>query len=186
MNETTVVVAQINACLSRSTPIPSLGLENVVKAVVAAEDHRFFSHRGVDWIALARAIWQFVAKGKHAGGSTIEQQLVRTIRRRYEFTAQRKVSEIALAMAVARQFSKRDIVVAYLSLAYFGWQANGIVQAARRIGVVLEEANEQEAASLAALLKLPMPQHPTDAYRARLSRRVKYVLGRLRRSTEEG
>ena len=72
------------------------------------------------------------------GASTINQQLVRVLTNRYERTFKRKVKEILLASLVARAIPKTDIPGIYLSVAYFGWRMNGLVQAVlQTMGIVL-------------------------------------------------
>ncbi|MGN6489084.1 MAG: biosynthetic peptidoglycan transglycosylase [Devosia sp.] len=158
----------------------SQGLANIELAVVAAEDGRYFRHRGVDWLSIGRALWAWLTGSKLSGASTIEQQLVRTIRGRYEITIARKASEIFLARGIARRFSKADCLWAYMLVAYFGWRSTGIKQVTRRLGVALSTCSEEDAAQIAAMLKVPMPERPSARYRERLSVRKAYVIRRMR------
>lgn len=148
----------------------------LIEAVVAAEDRRFFSHNGVDPRAMARALWAYIRTGRLTGASTLEQQLVRTIRGRYEPTLARKITEINIAMKVSKRFSKRQLVEVYCHIAYLGWRAQGMSQAARRLGVDLSSLSLRESATLASMLKLPMPRFPSEGYARRLQRRTEYVL----------
>jgi len=122
-----------------------------------------------------------VISGRISGASTIEQQLVRTLRKRYELTLWRKITEIALAFLISCEFSKEAIINLYLHVAYFGWRATGIEMAASRLGVSLNSLTKREAATIAAMLKLPMPRLPSDRYAARLMTRVEYVLAEMNR-----
>lgn len=153
----------------------------LVQAVVAAEDRRFWRHKGFDPVAAIRAVSDFVFSGRVSGASTIEQQLVRTLRKRYELTLRRKVTEIALAFLIACEFPKKTIISLYLHVAYFGWHATGIEMAASRLGVPLNSLTKREAATIAAMLKLPMPRLPSDRYAARLTTRVDYILAEMNR-----
>jgi penicillin-binding protein 1A len=152
--------------------------ESLVRAVVAAEDRRFFRHRGIDLSAIIRALWKFLTSRTLSGASTIEQQLVRTLRGRYEISLNRKLSEIAIAIAISRKFDKRVIANVYCNVAYLGWRATGMKQAASRLGLDIFALSEREAATLAAMLKLPMPKQPNKAYSNRLQRRILYIVNR--------
>jgi penicillin-binding protein 1A len=182
LREALQIVDQINQIAAHRRMFSSASVANIIEAVVAAEDHRFWRHPGVDCIAILRVLWRYVTRGELSGGSTIEQQLVRTIRKRYEVSLRRKLSEIAIAMVVARRISKEEIIKAYLDVAYFGWRATGIAEAARRFDIDVGATSKREAATLAALLKLPMPRFPSTAYRCRLAEREAYVLGRMSRN----
>jgi membrane carboxypeptidase/penicillin-binding protein len=173
------VADEIRRILDSRLPF-SPGLSEVMDAIVAAEDRRFWRHRGVDVIAMCRAAIHYLRSRRISGASTIEQQLVRTIRRRYEITVGRKVSEILISLQVSRTFSKLDIISAYLQVAYFGWMANGILQAIDRFDMDIGIPSEDDAVLLASLLKLPMPRHPSPQYLARLERRMNYVRAALR------
>ena len=190
--ELTAVVGKISPCLvGRMTETanvlhtvaklvahpmaPSGGLQNVLDALVAGEDRRFYRHPGVDPWAIGRAATVWLLRRKVSGASTIEQQLVRTIRERYEVTLARKVSEIAIAVVVSRRFSKRDLALAYLGIAYFGWRGRGIVEAANRHKIDLPHSTTGEAAFLVAMLRYPLPQHPTKARLDKVQRRARYI-----------
>lgn len=102
------------------------------QAFISAEDKRFFSHKGFDFIALLRASWKNL---KHLsivqGGSTITQQLARiTIIRSNKRTLQRKIVELLAAIRLERIASKEDILEAYLNAAYFGNNIFGVRTAA--------------------------------------------------------
>ena len=153
-------------------PIPS----KLIHAIIAAEDRRFWRHRGVDFLSIIRAVWRYLQRGTISGASTIEQQLVRTLRQRYELSLSRKLSEMYIATAISRQFEKMVLAEVYCRVAYLGWQARGVEQAARRLGVNLTSLSDKEAATIAAMLKLPMPKYPSARYRTRLGERVDYVL----------
>jgi len=153
----------------------------LIEAMVAAEDRRFHRHLGVDLRAVVRAAWQLACWGQVSGASTIEQQLVRTIRGRYEVTLTRKLTEMAIAIVVSARFEKRMLVEVYARVAYLGWGASGIEQAVRRLGLSLTRLTAYEASTLAAMLKLPMPRCPSDHYRRRLRTRAKYILQHLHR-----
>ena len=161
----------------RPTVSPSL-----VKALMAAEDRRFFSHSGFDVRSIARAIFRRVQTGSVQGASTIEQQLVRTLTQRRGRTIWRKFTEIILAIHVARRVPKTDIAEIYLRAAYFGWRMNGAPQACNRLGIDLLRCSLQEACEVVAALRYPFPMHPTSAQEILWRRRAAYILRRMRQT----
>jgi len=128
------------------------------KLLISGEDHRNGWHYGFDAYAICRAIWRRVIFGRREGASTIEQQLVRVMTNRYEYTIRRKLREILLATLVAKEFEKSTIASIYLDIAYFGWRMNGYVQACHRLGFSPDSLTLDEAAELVARLKYPEPR----------------------------
>jgi len=156
-------------------PLPKL----ILDAIVIAEDKRFWTHLGFDLRAISRAAINYICFREISGASTIEQQLVRTIRKRYERKFSRKISEIIHAYFVQRRFKKLQILETYLHLAYFGWRANGIHEVAQRTNIDISQVTQVEAATFAAMLKYPMPKVPSEAYTQVLKSRVNYILRKL-------
>ncbi len=150
-------------------------------ALVCAEDRRFFAHAGVDLIAIMRVFSIVLAKRKLMGASTIEQQLVRTLTGRREKRLGRKIREILLATRVCRVIPKHDIPGMYLSVAYFGWSMNGIIQACRRLDVRISSASLRQAASIVARLKYPEPRVALPERIRRIESRTDYVLKLIER-----
>ena len=103
------------------------------QAVVAVEDERFYEHRGIDYIGIARAVQQDILSGSASqGGSTITQQFVKNaLEAQGSRTVLQKVREAALAYQIERQWSKDKILTNYLNNIYFGNGAYGIEAAAR-------------------------------------------------------
>lgn len=90
-------------------------------AVVAVEDHRFYSHGGVDFIALCRALWNDVCAGAFVeGGSTITQQLAKNLYFTQEKVLTRKAAEAFMAWAIEKQYTKDEILELYVNSIYFG------------------------------------------------------------------
>lgn len=147
--------------------------EHIWRAVVAIEDHRFFSHPGVDARAILRALrrnWR--ARRLVEGGSTLTQQWVRGAFLSQEKTWRRKLREILLALVVERLYSKEEILEFYLNEVYFGHRAYGIKAAAEvYFGKSPEALTTGEAALLAGLLRNPSLydpfQNPSAARRRR-------------------
>ena len=100
-------------------------------ATVAIEDRRFYSHGGIDAEGIARALWRDLnARRVVEGGSTITQQLVRTLYISNERTVERKVTEACLAVKLDRKWSKERILATYLNSVFYGNLAYG-AEAAR-------------------------------------------------------
>ena len=132
--------------------------------LISGEDHRFFSHGGIDVIAVCRAAWRGVVFRRREGASTIEMQVVRVVSGRFERTFRRKVREMALATLVTREIPKEALPAIYLRIGYFGWQMNGFAAACRRIDRRPESLTLIETARLVARLKYPQP-HDVSAHR---------------------
>ena len=96
-----------------------IGGQVLIDALLAAEDHRYYFHGGVDPVAIIRATFHCLV-GDTQGASTIEQQLVRVVTGNYRRTLRRKIKEILLASTVRDTLGKRSTIAAYMDIAYFG------------------------------------------------------------------
>ncbi|MGQ9779660.1 MAG: transglycosylase domain-containing protein [Bacillota bacterium] len=144
--------------LENREPIPLSQIPQVVRdAVIAVEDARFYTHRGVDLRAIARAAWADIRGGAFLeGGSTITQQLARNALLTRRKLLIRKIREAFYAMAIERKYSKDQILEFYLNQVYFGHGAYGIQCAAKTFfGKEAKDLRLEEAALLAGLLKSP-------------------------------
>ena len=104
----------------------------LIRAVLAAEDDRYYDHPGVDWQGLLRASIQLVRTGeKTQGGSTITMQVARNFFLTREKTYLRKLNEILLALKIERELSKAAILELYLNKIYLGHRAYGVAAAAQ-------------------------------------------------------
>jgi penicillin-binding protein 1A len=144
-------------------------------AIIATEDRRFESHWGVDPVGVARMIWR--AKQLHdegrrlQGGSTITQQVARTIFLSNKYDVGRKIREGVLALAMERKFSKEQILELYLNKVYFGGGAYGIDAASRKFfGHPASSLSLAEAAVIAGLVKAPSHYSPTADAEAAVDR----------------
>jgi penicillin-binding protein 1A len=149
-------------------------------AVVAIEDARFFSHKGVDLRALARALRRNAQAGEvREGGSTITQQYVKNTLLDPEQTVHRKLSEAVLALQLERRHSKETILERYLNRIYLGNGAYGVQAAA---GLYFNKAASElalsESALLAGLIAAPERYDPLEHPAEALARR-RVVLGRM-------
>ena len=132
----------------------------LVHAFLSAEDKNFFSHGGVDYIGIAEAMVDFVAKiGSHQrarGGSTITQQVAKNILIGNEYSVSRKLKEMILARRIEGVLSKQQILELYLNEIPFGRQSFGVQAAARAyFGKDVDKLALHEAAFLAILPKAP-------------------------------
>ncbi len=136
----------------------------LINAVIATEDRRFFSHHGVDFFGILRASYANHEAGKIVqGGSTITQQLAKLLFLNSEKTVKRKIQEILLALQLERNFTKEQILTFYLNRAYFGSGSYGIGNAAKHyFGKDVSRLNLDEAALLAGLLKAPSKFSPQN------------------------
>jgi penicillin-binding protein 1A len=136
---------------------------DLVHAVLAIEDRRFFDHPGIDMWGIGRAAVRDLLSGApRQGGSTITQQLVRMTYLSPERTLRRKVQEAMLAIWLEARLSKQQILSRYLNTAYFGASAYGVDAAAERyFGKSAQQIDLAEAAMLAGLIRAPSALSPT-------------------------
>lgn len=150
--------------------------------LIIGEDHRYFYHRGVDPIAIARA---FVSKfkGLRQGGSTIEQQFIRTLTGDFRYSLSRKVKELLLSVTIGRILNKNEIAFLYLSIAYFGYRMRGINEACLKINTDFV-LNEEECCKLVAHLKYPAKKRCCGDQERKHSIRCSYILKNLSSKNE--
>ena len=154
-------------------------------AVVAVEDHRFHSHVGIDPIAIGRAVIRDVrAGGLEEGGSTLTQQLARTLfltASRGDWT--RKGKEAVLALMIEQRLSKPQILELYLNRIYLGGNVYGVEAMSQNVfGKAAFDLTLPEAAFIAGLIRMPSALWPWSHY-DRAVERSHVVLARMR---EEG
>lgn len=165
------VIQSIGPSFGRWIPISETPKE-VKDAMVAVEDRRFYMHPGVDPIGITRSLWVRLQRGYWAqGGSTITQQLARTVYLNNNRDFGRKMREIVLAMALETKFSKDQILELYLNKVYFGGGAFGVDSASRKFfDHGAEELNLAESAIIAGLVKAPSRYSPTADAKAAIGR----------------
>src|SRR3954467_4385339 len=150
-------------------------------AILAAEDERFYQHRGVDYVGVARAaLSNFVSGGVRQGASTITMQVARNFFLSKERTLTRKFNEMLLAFKIEASLSKDEILQLYVNQIYLGQRAYGFAAASQiYYGKPLEKLSLAEFAMLAGLPKGPSAYNPiANPKRAQL--RQRYVLRRMR------
>src|SRR6266513_2522243 len=154
---------------------------DLINAVVAVEDAKFYQHGGYDLLGIVRAAMKNLTAGHvRQGASTITQQLARNSFALKQKTFRRKLLEIFLARRIEEQFGKQKIMELYLNRIYFGGGLYGAEAAARGyFGKSAREMSLAECATLAGLIKSPNRLSPwTD--RAASSEARNYVLDRMR------
>lgn len=147
------------------------------QAFIAAEDLRFYDHRGIDVYRILGALRSNLKSGSLAeGASTITQQLVKLTHLSAEKTIRRKLEEINLAFQIEKVYNKDEILAMYLNTVYFGRGAYGIQAAAQAyFGVDAEDLTLNQSASLAAIIKAPSIYAPHISPSNNRSRR-QYIL----------
>ncbi|MEZ4310215.1 MAG: PBP1A family penicillin-binding protein [Polyangiaceae bacterium] len=150
------------------------------KAVLAAEDARFYEHTGLNYLGMLRALAHNVTTpGSLQGGSTITQQVVKNVLLTPERTFSRKAKEVILARRIEQTLSKDEILELYLNHIYFGHGRYGVEEASRfYFGKSVSELKLAEAAMLAGIVKGPSIYSPRVS-RARALARRRFVLDQM-------
>ena len=161
----------------RTVPLAEMP-DDVVRAVLAAEDHRFFDHPGIDAVRIAGAAVTNLTGNRPylVGASTLTQQLIKNTLLSPEQTLRRKLREQALALLLERRLTKPRILELYLNEVYLGHRGSfaihGVAQGARALfGKDLRNLTLGEAATLAGLIRAPQTHLPHRHPERALSRR---------------
>ena len=130
-------------------------------ALVAIEDKRFYTHKGVDWFRTAHAALNMFTGGSTFGGSTITQQLIKNLTQQDDITVQRKLLEIFQALDLEKNYDKDKILEYYLNTVYFGEGCYGVQTAAQTyFGKDAKDLSIAEAASIVGITNLPTYYDP--------------------------
>lgn len=149
------------------------------KAILTAEDDRFYEHGGVDYFGIVRAALHNLSGGSKQGASTITQQVARNFFLSSEQTLKRKIYEALLAWKIEQSLTKDQILEVYMNQIYLGQRAFGFSSAAQiYFGKKLNELTIAEAAMLAGLPKAPSAYNPV-ANPKRAKARQQYILLRM-------
>lgn len=125
-----------------------------VNAIIAVEDHRFYSHNGFDIISFGRAtLANIKKKSLSQGGSTITQQLAKNMYFSFEKKFSRKIAELLVAFDLEKNYEKKDIVTLYINTVYFGDGYYGLEEAA--YGYFDKEVNELTDDEITLLAGIP-------------------------------
>ncbi len=132
--------------------------KDLVNALIALEDKRFYSHKGVDWYRLGGVISSL---SFDEGASTITQQLIKNVTDHREVTIVRKYNEILSALNLEKNYDKKEILEAYLNVVYLGSGCYGVKTAAESyFGKDLSELDLAECTVLASITKAPYSFNP--------------------------
>lgn len=164
-------------------PLDKIPLQ-LQQATIATEDANFYTHPGVDWRGILRAIWINLQGGQTlSGGSTLTQQVARNLllsqQERSQQTLIRKTREITLALQLTRRFSKAKVLELYLNQTYYGGLAYGVEAAAQTyFGKPVTDLDLAESALIAGLPQAPALYNPyTNMEKAKARQEI--VLQRL-------
>jgi len=146
-NKISLVIINFNRA---KTQIP----ENLILAVITIEDKRYFDHAGIDFYSILRALVKNTRAKRIEGASTITQQLVRNTLNKREITIKRKINEILLSTLVSKEFSKEEIINAYLCTYNFN-NCIGVYSLCSKENYNINNLSNNEAAQIAARFKYP-------------------------------
>ena len=131
------------------------------KAIVAIEDKRFYDHHGVDWTRTGSAVVSLLTGSDNYGGSTITQQLIKNLTYDNEVSLTRKLREIFRALNIEKEYSKDDIIEAYLNVVNFGNNCQGVEAAAQLyFDKPISECSVCECAAIAGITQNPSRWNP--------------------------
>ncbi len=155
--------------------------DNLKKSILASEDSRFYQHGGIDLRGILRAILiDLKLRSKSQGGSTITQQLIRSVYLTNQRSISRKVKEVVLSIEMERRYSKDQIFDWYLNQVPFGQNAYGAEAAAQTyFNKPASDLSVAQAATLTALLPAPSYYSPYGSHRDQLLQRKDYILTRM-------
>ena len=153
--------------------------EVMKQAILAAEDERFYSHGGVDYLSVLRAAASNLASGTQQGAGTITMQVARNFFLTREKTITRKLREVLLAWKIEDNLSKDEILQLYVNQIFLGQRAYGFAAASQiYFGKALKDVTAAEAAMLAGLPKAPSAYNPVSNPKRAKTRQL-YVLRRM-------
>lgn len=154
---------------------------DVKNAAIALEDDSFYSHMGVRPLSTLRAITKNIITGSSEGGSTITQQLVKSVFLNPEKTIFRKIKEMAIALRLEQELTKDEILSLYLNQIPYGSGAYGIQSAAETFfGKKAKDLSLLESTYLASLPNAPSFYSPYGKNKDKLDERAKFTLKRMR------
>ena len=156
-------------------PVPDL----FANALVATEDHRFYSDPGVDPLAIARVVAAKITGKQDQGGSTIAQQLAKMLYTPSQSGFTTELEQVTLAMKLNMTYTKAEILRLYAEVAYYGHGYYGLVQAScGYFGREPQNLTVVQAAMLAGAVNAPTYDDPL-VYPAQARARLVHVLGRM-------
>jgi penicillin-binding protein 1A len=151
----------------------------MIKAILSAEDERFYEHQGIDYIGLTRAVIGNITGKQRSGASTITMQVAKNFFLSPEQTLSRKFTEVLLAYRIEKTLTKNEILELYINQIYLGQRAYGFQAASfAYYKKPLNELSLAQIAMLAGLPKAPSAYNPISNF-PRASLRKTYVLRRM-------
>ena len=165
--------------MKRWKPIEQIS-ENLIAAVIVAEDGSFWNHDGFDWFEVRESLLRNIKERRAArGASTITQQLIKNLFLSPSKNPLRKYHELVLTWYGERVLSKRRILELYLNEIEWGNGIYGVEAAAQKyFGISAGELSREQSARLAAVIPNPSRYHPTSGSRA-VERRARIIVERL-------
>ena len=135
--------------------------ENMKKAQITIEDKRFYDHKGVDWTRTVSAIGAMLTGSDSYGGSTITQQLIKNLTDDNEVSITRKLREICKALKLEQEYSKEQILEAYLNVVNYGNNCQGVEAAAQLyFGKSIKDCSLAQCAAIAGITQNPSHWNP--------------------------
>ncbi len=158
--------------------------DNLKKAVLTSEDNRFYEHSGLDFLGIARSVFiNLRPDSKLVGGSTITQQLIRSVYLTNQKTITRKIREIILSVELERRYSKDQIFDWYLNKVPFGSNTYGVEAASQTyFNKSAKNLSLAQSATLAALLPAPSYYSPYGSHQDLLLQKKDHILERMEQS----
>lgn len=147
LNVEKVILKNLNV----NSKLPTL----LLKAIISIEDKRYYSHLGIDFYSIFRALRNYVTKKRLEGASTLSQQLVRTILGDREISVSRKINEILISVLITNKFSKNEIIISYCQLYDFGCVI-GVEKLCKLENINLNILTDSESYQVAARFKYPI------------------------------
>lgn len=133
----------------------------MIDAIIAIEDKRFYEHKGVDWVRTGGAVINLLKGSQSYGGSTLTQQLIKNITADNEVSLTRKLREIFRAIHLEQKYSKDEIIEAYLNIVNFGGGCRGIQTAANLyFNKNIQDCSIAECAAIAGITQNPTLYNP--------------------------
>lgn len=137
--------------------------QSMKDAIIAIEDKRFYDHNGVDWVRTAGAVFSLASGSDSYGGSTLTQQLIKNITDDNQVSITRKLREIFRALNLERDFTKDEILEAYLNIVNFGSGCRGVQAAAHLyFGKDIQDCSIAQCAAIAGITQNPAAYTPLD------------------------
>ena len=130
--------------------------KSMADAIVAIEDKRFYEHDGVDWLRTGSAILNLAGGDDSYGASTLTQQLIKNLTENDEVSINRKIREIVKALNVEKEYTKDEIIEAYLNVVNFGGSCQGVQAASQRyFSKDIKDCSIAECAAIAGITQNP-------------------------------